>query len=870
MNAVLLGALLHDLGKVGQRAGFSGKCHEVFSTHLISLLPRSLEDAGKLASEAQALAILDSPESESARILQLACWISAGKKDQETESPAAPLISIFSRIDIGKGVFSNSAFYLPRSLKIDQNVIFPNDSIEEIDLVYKSTWQSLKDELALTQRIENVDAYTTTLLYLLKKHTWSVPFSHSQEDLDTSIFDHSKITCAISACLMKEEAKADEISSELLSADRGKERFLLVAGDVSGIQEFLYTITSKGAAKGLRGRSLYLQLLSEAAAKFMLRKLGYPLSNLIYCGGGHFYLLISTIDEMRLEDLKLELERALLQLHHGDIFLALGWSRIAICDFMDHKQALNTTQKSSNPQHPHSQFGLSAHWSWAMNFAGACKLQRFALLGSEAYEEIFGLNPNEKGGLAPVCDVCKREGGLWYRAEGGWYRWHAPNQEAAFCDYCKTFEKMGERLARAEYLIEVQEGCTDQKYDDNLLCGFEPFGIEYYYSRNIDDLNSIMKNFHDCTLTIYSLSPDNFINERLIKIASENNAALGFRLIASATPWKKIDAPEETNSKIENKKIADLNELAEDASGVSRIGILRMDVDNLGLVFSRGLKENASLSRISTLSTMLSIFFDGWIDRICLDEKWMNRVYLIYSGGDDLFIIGSWDVIPDIAIRIREDFRAYTCSNPNLSLSGGIAISEEKYPLYKSAESSRKALEDAKSRNNGLDKDAITFLKETLDWSEMEISHDIALFLSRCLKDGKAGENKESIKKLPRSVLWNLYAAWDLYWQRREIFEKNKMLTPKDLELLALYDRWRWRLVYFLDRAGGRNRAFEEDLAYLKTAILTNEWNGISGKRDLIEYLGIPTRWAELLTRTKAQGRQTPEMRTQGIVAPER
>ncbi len=118
----------------------------------------------------------------------------------------------------------------------------------------------------------------------------------------------------------------------MLSETAGKERFLLVAGDVSGIQDFLYTITSKGAAKGLRGRSLYLQLLSEAAAKFMLRELGYPPANLIYSGGGHFYLLISSADEKRLQDLKLTLERALLKMHHGDMFLALGWTKMTARD----------------------------------------------------------------------------------------------------------------------------------------------------------------------------------------------------------------------------------------------------------------------------------------------------------------------------------------------------------------------------------------------------------------------------------------------------------------------------------------------------------------------------------------------------------
>jgi CRISPR-associated protein Cas10/Csm1 subtype III-A len=65
---------------------------------------------------------------------------------------------------------------------------------------------------------------------------------------------------------------------------------LLVGGDISGIQKFIYTISSKGAARMLRGRSFYLQLLTEALLRYTLVELGLPYSNVIYSGGGHFYL----------------------------------------------------------------------------------------------------------------------------------------------------------------------------------------------------------------------------------------------------------------------------------------------------------------------------------------------------------------------------------------------------------------------------------------------------------------------------------------------------------------------------------------------------------------------------------------------------
>jgi uncharacterized membrane protein len=40
----------------------------------------------------------------------------------------------------------------------------------------------------------------------------------------------------------------------------------------------------------------YLQLLTEATARYVLRRLNLPITNLIYSGGGNFYLLAGPTD----------------------------------------------------------------------------------------------------------------------------------------------------------------------------------------------------------------------------------------------------------------------------------------------------------------------------------------------------------------------------------------------------------------------------------------------------------------------------------------------------------------------------------------------------------------------------------------------
>ena len=115
-------------------------------------------------------------------------------------------------------------------------------------------------------------------------------------------------------------------------------------------------------------------------------------------------------------------------------------------------------------------------------------------------------------------------------------------------------------------------------------------------------------------------------------------------------------------------------EIAKNAEGIERLGILRADVDNLGQTFVGGfcneVNQNryVTLSRTATLSRQLSLFFKLYINKILkepeysLTGKQLNKrnATIVYSGGDDLFIVGAWNEIIELAIDIRKKFAQYT------------------------------------------------------------------------------------------------------------------------------------------------------------------------------------------------------------------
>ncbi|MCK1202981.1 type III-A CRISPR-associated protein Cas10/Csm1, partial [Streptococcus uberis] len=92
-------------------------------------------------------------------------------------------------------------------------------------------------------------------------------------------------------------------------------------------------------------------------------------------------------------------------------------------------------------------------------------------------------------------------------------------------------------------------------------------------------------------------------------------------------------------------------------SGIKRLAVLRLDVDNLGAGFMAGfsLQGNGkfnTFSRTATFSRSMSQFFKVYINQFAKGKN----LSIIYSGGDDVFAIGSWQDIIEFAIEVRQNF----------------------------------------------------------------------------------------------------------------------------------------------------------------------------------------------------------------------
>jgi CRISPR-associated protein Csm1 len=156
--------------------------------------------------------------------------------------------------------------------------------------------------------------------------------------------------------------------------------------------------------------------------------------------------------------------------------------------------------------------------------------------------------------------------------------------------------------------------------------------------------------------------------------------------------------------------------MAQKAQGRKYLAMLKADVDRLGELFSKGLKDNGSISRYSTLSRMLDLFFASWIQ-----EKIQNKyplLYVVYSGGDDLMIIGPWDQIFEFARELRDDFTRFTGSNPDFRFSASITISTPHTPINFIARKAEEMLDLAKHKDD--EKDKLSALGDLMKWNKVD------------------------------------------------------------------------------------------------------------------------------------------------------
>jgi CRISPR-associated protein Csm1 len=514
--------------------------------------------------------------------------------------------------------------------------------------------------------------------------------------------------------------------------------------------------------------------------------------------------------EHKLETIQREMDEALLTGTQGQLRMALGWSELAVTAITDPAQWGQAMSRVKENQQAAKQRPLAetaaAHWS-----------------------SVFA--PMDDGG-ARYCAICHR--GLKVGETA------VRREDNEFCPLCASFAELASDIRHDElWLTLKRETAVPAQEWARLL--HQISGYTYGFTKSPEQAADKM----------YRLNDTNFADSK----------AHGFRLVANVTPTiTEQDLIYAEKNKIHYEHppkagdVRDFDLLARDGEGVDWLGVLRMDVDNLGKLFNQWLPKRNLLST-SALSNSLEQFFSGHLNHIIRDVATLDKVgadkrlaaYVIYAGGDDLFVIGAWQLLPKLAQAIHEQFRAHSHNN-HLTISAGIGLMpRSKYPLYLAAKDAHKALDDqAKVERWELfvpkekgqveritaEKNAISFLGTAVGWQNwpqvVELQQKLVAM--------------QINKQAARSLIQLLQRVHALFETGRKQYEGDhpEAIEGQQKVYPAYYGRWQWLLAYQFSRIKDQNKPLKEELDNIRKLI---------EKPTLTPYTGLAARWAEYQTR---------------------
>lgn len=732
---VVTAALLHDIGKVRFRIRRTrDKTHQNLGAEWIRKETYLDEDERKEIAD-----IIQNHHKNpkelypDAAIVVQADRYAAGEREEEVEEEGkweigTPLTPIFFYVGGKECVYP--------LLPLEKDKI-PEAKTGRITLTeddYERIWKGLNREI---NEIKNplLRAGPDFILPALEKYLTFVPsFTYVKETPTAiSLFDHLKLTGALAGSMYRyfedEEGRISRTGVDEI-VDREKEIFLLVRGDISGVQQFIYTITSKKALVNLRGRSFFLELLSHHVAERLIEELRLTRANILFVGGGGFEIIAYNTPE-------------------------------AVEKVEDYMKKVN--------EWLYEKFGVSLYMAWGCVPLPGKALGERELL-EEKVKELHEMIERRKirreyapKVFEPVeirgdeCEICRRRNGR-------------EREEVTACDVCWRFINTGKTLkGGGETMImrmpEGEEGDIEVVDGAYRVIKEEKKDIKFKAEQDPKILRHVYKiNTFEPSPYLYAMSPS------------------------------------------EKGSFEDISE-----NGKFSLGTLRMDVDNLGRAF----RKMESLTFYSSLSRFLNLFFKYWLIPLC--EK---DVIVVYSGGDDLFMVGRWEDVVKSAERIKDAFELFT--GGNMGLSGGVFISDDHFPLYRMAENAGEAEHMAKNVDG---KDAFCFnLTEGVKWEEWKKLREVVDILEGLRKD------------LGNTFIYNIYTILRKWHER-----KKKGETP-------------WRLLPYLAYVVGRRetRKLQEKEEWRK---LKNRLVPSFDEIYKLDHLYIPFMYMLLKTRETKEER---------------
>lgn len=681
VDLIALAGLLHDIGKFGQRAEIPlrkpfnsknyGYKHSAYTAQILQDYFNDIQNYHQYAYEHH---IVDQNSDENSWIVAVADRMASGFEREIFEKYNKSYEFEDFKKQRLRGLFDESKEYAIDKLS-PKSIFYAEEKSQENE--YKRLWESFTKDL---EKLRGTNGNQTTdligLEYLLKKYMTFIPSATSfinkefpVTKANIPLYDHIKTTAIFASAISKLDTdKKENLINYYRKTEPYKEEngFILINGDFFGIQDFIFNeVEAKAAAKVLRGKSAYVQILTKTIAFYVIERLGLSRLSIINDSAGKFEILAPNSKNIKdeLQNIQSKLNDFFVKEFFGQTGVGISFVECGLYDFIEKGRYQNRLRKDL-----------------------AIEVEKTKLKKFDLFEKDYDLNWDENLNNENQCFICKHRIGDEDKI-----------LEKRVCQSCKRFIDIGKELARKKYLVITKDKTTIHifngyylKFIDNNPKGLDKTVAIYDISKDEE-----FSGFAKWEISSYVAQKKNLGEKELHYLSSKNGELsdiLTFEDLAKLSVKEGI---------INNKR----------EFGVEALMALKGDVDNMGR-FIRNSDVTSSFAKYNFFSRIVDYFFSVYVPYLM--NKEYQYTYTVFAGGDDLFVLGAWDEVLDLSAKVREEFMKFSKGSP-LSFSIGLSMTKPNKPVKFIANIAEEFLENSKDVEG---KDALSIFYESVKWDD--------------------------------------------------------------------------------------------------------------------------------------------------------
>lgn len=502
----------------------------------------------------------------------------------------------------------------------------------------------IKELDTLLESFVKIDDFTTfycLVLNLFEHYFWCLPVDSMPKHSGISLFNYAKDVAGL--------AHAIHLTKE-------SKNLLLVNVELVGKVKYMSNISNTKPAKILRGRSIFVQVVTRIVVSILLKGLRLTEASVLMNAAGKVLIVAPGDSSSGIKELSKKIEATLKKNFLYEISFGIGVTEFPVVP--DSNWSFGDVLEASNIQQQNNWQKL-----FYDDFFGQEDYSSFILPGDYYRPASDDESDKMKCRVTdmPIMVGRKREIRQKYYENDKWTETVMPVDLQVFNEFM-----IGDILPKQTILISVDEDKVEGWFNVRTPKRLKKF-VENSESDDSPKFRIIINPSHEELMETLQTKPV------LLKDAS-------FITVANYVSLSKDDNDENI--------IMDFEMMTKQNKGGEFLTMIKGDIDNFGIILSCGL-INHSISSHSTLSSQLKYFFsfglNNLLSQLCSDSDQPDKkdrvVYSVYSGGDDLFLVTTQSYAIELVRDLNKKFTEFTCSNPEIHISYSFTNFKHNTPI---------------------------------------------------------------------------------------------------------------------------------------------------------------------------------------------